>query len=120
MGIFIAAILFGMGFAFLALQNTSVVSLRAGTYVFTSPLFAVVLGSLLVGLFLAWILSALGWISNSMFHKRHTIEENSERTIDTLETRVRELEFENERLHREKTTTPKSVFEHIRTNFSPH
>lgn len=103
MGILIAAILFGIGFAFLATQNTTVVSLRAGTYAVSFPLFAVVLGAMLIGLFIAWFLNAIGWISNSItLHKKDSTIRETQRTIDHLETRVQELEFENNRLRDEK------------------
>lgn len=103
MGILIASILFGIGFAFLALQNTSLVTLHAGGYSFAFPLFAIVLGAMLIGLFIAWFLSAIGWISHTFtLHQKDSKINADEHTIDTLQTRIRELEFENNRLRGEK------------------
>lgn len=108
MGILIAAILFGVGFTFLAAQNTSITTLYVGAYKFSLPLFAIVLGSLLVGLFVAWFFSAIGWIFHSFSVGSRNVQiRNTEHHIDQLETRVKELEFENNRLREEKRTDEK-------------
>lgn len=102
MGILIAAILFGLGFTLLSLQNTAVVTLHAGGYMFFVPVFLLVLGSLLVGLFIAWFLSAIGWISSAFtMHAKDTQIRRTEGEVNSLQKRIHELEIENSRLRGE-------------------
>lgn len=103
MGIFIAAVLLGIGFTLFSIQNSAGVTLNAGGYLFPGvPIFLVVLGSLLLGLLIAWFLSAIGWISNSltMQQKNSKIKEATG-TVRSLEARIKDLEIENARLKAE-------------------
>ncbi len=103
MGLLIAAVLFGLGFTLLAIQNTLSVPLYAGGYVFYVPVFLIVLGTLLIGLFIAWLLSAIGWISNSItLRRKDSAIRETHNTIDHLQARVKDLEAENSRLKGEK------------------
>lgn len=106
MTLLITAVLFGLGFAYLATQNTLGVTLNAGGYMFPNiPVYIVVLGSLLVGLFLAWFFSSIGWVSSFMTirHKDSKIKQ-TENQIAKLENRVQELELENAELQNETPT----------------
>jgi len=106
MTLLITAVLFAFGFAYLATQNTLGVTLNAGGYIFPNiPVYIVVLGSLLVGLFLAWFLSSIGWVSSFMTirHKDSKIKQ-TENQITKLEKRVQELELENAELQNETPT----------------
>ena len=56
-------VIFGIGFAYFATQNTGLVNIQLGSFLWQLPLYLVALGSLLVGLFVSSILSALDSIS---------------------------------------------------------
>lgn len=123
MSLLIAAVLFGLGFAYLATQNTTGVTLQAGGYALIGiPLYLVVLGSLLVGLFMAFFMSSVGWISSAMTirGKENRIRQ-TEGEADTLRQQIHKLELENSRLkgehkiveredHDDEVVTPRRNF----------
>ena len=58
MATLIVTVLFGLIIAYFAIQNTAVISLHFLNYQISGvPTYIVVVGSLLVGLFLSWIIS---------------------------------------------------------------
>lgn len=105
MSILIAAILFGLGFAYFATQNTDGVTLKAGGYVLPAiPAYLVILSSLLIGLIIAWILSSISWVSSMMtIRGKDSKIRHTETTVNKLESKIRELELENSKLRGEKT-----------------
>lgn len=114
----IAAVVLGLLFALVATQNTQGVMLRIGDYGLTNvPVFLVVLGSLLFGLFLSWILSFFGWISTRFtLHGKDAHIKHSEKMIDSLKARVHDLEIENAKLRGQEAVDQPSenvVDEHV-------
>lgn len=96
----IAAVLFGLAFAFFATQNTTGVTLRFYDVVWTGvPLYLIALGSLLVGFIIAWIISLFDWAATTLtvYDKDHSIRKR-ERVINDLSHRINELEIENAKL----------------------
>lgn len=95
----ILIVLFGIGFALFATQNTSSVTVQLAGYILSLPLYIVAFGSLLVGLFISWILSIIDsiatWVKlsgreNQLYETRQAVE--------SLENRIHELELENTQL----------------------
>lgn len=85
---------------YLAQNNLTLVTLRLGTYAFSDiPLFYIIIGSLLIGLVLAY----LSYLVNSIFTaftlrgKDKKIKQTKNEVVD-LTKRVHQLELENERL----------------------
>ena len=82
---------------------------------------------MLIGIALSWLLSLFGWASSSMrlMGKDKAIRQYSDAT-NKLETKVTELEAENERLREDKQViqeerddaTHESITEKIRHTFS--
>ncbi|MDP3941181.1 MAG: lipopolysaccharide assembly protein LapA domain-containing protein [bacterium] len=110
----ITAVLFGLGFGYLATQNTIGVTLQAGKYLLPSiPLYLVVLASLLVGLFLAWFLSSIGSVAtflrfrekDAQLHQTEKALDEKDETILSLREKLKELAVENGTL---KKTTPEN------------
>src|SRR5438874_1912771 len=96
----IAAVVLGLLFALVSTQNTQGVMLRLGDYGLTNiPLYLVVFGSILVGLFLSWVLSLFGWVSTRFtLHGKDVHIKHSEKMIDSLKSRVHDVELENAKL----------------------
>jgi predicted RND superfamily exporter protein len=85
---------------YLAQNNLMQVTLHVGAYAFTGiPLFYVIVGSLLIGLGLAYVIQLVNSVFTtlSMFGKDHAIK-RSKGEIAELTKRIRQLELENERL----------------------
>lgn len=94
------AILLGLLMAFFATQNTQAVSLSIANATFRGvPLYVIVLGSLLLGIFLSWLLSLVDAFSSTVtiWGKDRKLSK-SNKAIDDLTKKVRELEIENSRL----------------------
>ncbi len=96
-------ILFGVGVAFFATQNTQPTSVILGQYgFFDIPLYAVVLGAMLIGIFVSWLISIVGFVSTSMRLRGNEGRIHSaEEQIHKLEERNHQLELENLRLRDE-------------------
>src|SRR5438093_9607814 len=100
----IIAVLLGLAFALFATQNTGGVMVRIGGYEFANiPLYLVAVGSLLLGLFVSWIINTLDWIGNAfaMRGKESQIKQ-VEHSMDDLREQVHGLEVENARLRGEQ------------------
>lgn len=107
----ILTIALGVGIAYFAIQNTSGVDIRYAGYSWSNiPLYMVALGSMLVGLLLAGILSMIDGVFTmfSMLRKDRKIHQ-SQQTVKHLEEKLNKLESENialrEKYHEEKTPT---------------
>jgi uncharacterized integral membrane protein len=94
------AVIFGAAVGYFATQNTIPVTLRVADYAIEEvPLYLVVIGSLLIGLFVGWILSVARSVSSSLaIRGKNTEVRRARETIADLEERVRDLEVENARL----------------------
>ncbi len=101
----IVIVLFGLGFAFLATQNTANATFNVLGYTWTLPMYLIAFGALLIGFFISWIvssISALGTWFN--LHGKDSKIRESQHTVEQLEGKIRELELENAKLEgRDKT-----------------
>jgi uncharacterized integral membrane protein len=106
MATLIVTILFGLIIGYFATQNTDLISLKFLQYTVPNiPTYIVVVGSLLVGLFLSWIISLVNDISNgfAMRGKENKIKDYKKESAD-LTKKVHQLELENTRLKAETNT----------------
>lgn len=99
----IVLVVFGIGVAFFATQNTQTVSVTLANYPISGiPLYLIVLGSLLLGFVVSWILSFFGVISSALkLHGKESTIKDANKQISELTKRVHQLELENERLKAE-------------------
>jgi hypothetical protein len=105
--VLLLVIAFGIVFAFFSSQNTQVVTLRLNEYVISNiPVYLIATGSLLLGIFVAWIISLADSFSNllAMFSKDFKIK-RSEKNIEQMSQRIRQLEEENARIRHERPRT---------------
>ncbi len=103
--IFILLLVFGGVMAYLSQNNLMLVTLRLGTYTFSDiPLFYIIIGSLLTGLCLAYLIYLINSIFTafSMRRKDNKIEEGKSEIVD-LTKQIHQLELENERLKNNST-----------------
>lgn len=85
--------------AFFATQNTSHVSVSFLGYLITVPLYAVVIGSLLVGFLVSWIFSLVDSVSSFLkIHGKENKIRKDQKEIEDLKKHIRDLELENENL----------------------
>jgi uncharacterized integral membrane protein len=96
----IVMIIFGMLLTFFALENTNGVTMTVMNYTLQNvPLYAVVVGSVLFGLFVGWIMSLMDWVSTSLTLKgKESSIKSAQTAIDRLENKIHDLEIENARL----------------------
>ena len=96
----IVTFLFALAVAYFAIQNTYNVPVTVANNVFESiPLYFVIIASVLTGIILASLISSMDMFSAYMKlrGKDHEILED-EKTINSLQEKVHELEVENTRL----------------------
>lgn len=86
----------GLGFAYFATQNTANVIVQLADYSFNIPLYLVAIVSLLLGLFVALIISLFENISSgiTIWGKENKLKQ-ADRKIADLAKRIRQLEIEN-------------------------
>ncbi len=99
----IVLVVFGIGVAFFATQNTQTISITLGNYPLTGvPLYLIVLVSLLLGFVVSWIISLVDVISSALkIHGKESAIKDANKQISELTKRVHQLELENERLKAE-------------------
>lgn len=117
MSTLIVIVLFGLGFAFLATQNTAVAAFNLLGYTWTLPMYMIVSGALLVGFFVSWIvssISALGTWSN--LHGKDSEIHASQKTVEQLQGRIRELELENAKLQGHDKVSQHNFLDRFRRN----
>ena len=90
----------GSGLAYISKFNLTSVSVNLGLYTISNvPLFYVIIGSLLVGLIISYLMQLLRNISNSFALRSNKKEiKTSQEEILELTKRVHQLELENEKL----------------------
>lgn len=100
----ILLILFSLGMAFLATQNTGTVDIRMGSYLLPRiPVYMIVFGSMLLGIFVSWLLSLLGTISSSLtIHGKDAALKKANDAIERLKEDKHALELEIARLNGEQ------------------
>lgn len=95
----ILIVIFGIGFALFATQNTASVTVQLASYVFNLSLYIVVFGALLVGLLISWVISTVDSVANWItLSGRESQLHQTQRTVENLENRIHELELENTQL----------------------
>jgi len=98
--ILILFLIIGSGLVYISKFNFTPVTLNLGMYVFSNiPLFYVIIGSVLVGLVLSYLVYLIGSISTSFTLRGKNKEiKNGENEVLELTRRVHQLELENEKL----------------------
>ena len=124
----ILLIIFGLGMAIFATQNTGVVHIMLGSYLISGvPLYMLLIGALLLGILISWFLSAVNSFSlfRNLSEKDREIRQEQQ-TIHDLQKKNKELSLEIEQLKREshaqkefvKEEHRPSVIERIRHNLA--
>lgn len=93
----------GSVFAYLSKDNLAPVTLNVAQFTFANiPLFYVIVGSLLVGLVLSYLVQLFGSVATAFVLRgnRQTIKSGRDEVLE-LTKRVHQLELENERLKHE-------------------
>ena len=95
----IVFLIIGSAFVYISKFNFAPVTLNFGMYVFSGiPLFYVIIGSVLTGLVLSYIISLVHGISNSLTlqGKNKEIKKDKSEILE-LTKRIHQLELENEK-----------------------
>ena len=103
------SVVFGLAIGYLATQNTAPVTVQFGELVLENvPLYMVTVGSLMLGLLIAWIFYIARTVSTTLTiaGKDHEMK-RSRRTVTDLEQKIHTLEAENMRLRSEVPLAPK-------------
>jgi uncharacterized integral membrane protein len=98
--VLLAGVIFGLAIGYFATQNTTPVTIHVAHYAFKEvPLYLVIVGSLFVGLFIAWILYFGRSVSSrlAIYGRDHALKK-ARQTTEDLEVRVRALQAENAQL----------------------
>lgn len=100
MATLIITVLLGLIIAFFAIQNTAVISLNFFNYKLPGiPTYIVVVGALLVGLFLSWIISFVnGIITGFTIRDKDSQIKNYKNENAQYLKQIHQLELENARL----------------------
>jgi uncharacterized integral membrane protein len=106
MSTLIILIVFGLGMAYFATQNTSLIHLSvANFYSGGIPLYVVVIGSMLLGIFISWLISLVNSLTASFkMRKINTEIRDANRTIEDLTKKNAYLLKENPTLREEQET----------------
>lgn len=99
--VLIASIVFGVVIASFAIQNTAGVTINFGQYTFSKvPLYMVAIGSLLLGLVIAYLISLIDEFSHVLkIHGKENALKEAKKSVAELTKRVHQLELENVRLN---------------------
>jgi uncharacterized integral membrane protein len=94
------ALLLSIGFTLIAVQNTDLVRLQLGGFIFeNTPLYLILLGSLAFGIFTAFLFSMVNALSSALALRRKDTRINQIKKHETdLAQKVRMLELENAKL----------------------
>ena len=105
--VLLITVAFGIAVGYFATQNTDPVTVRLAEYAFEEvPLYLVVLGTLLVGLLIAWVLYFAKSVSAGLtIYGKEKAVKKAKHTVADLEQRVHDLETENARLRVQHSTT---------------
>lgn len=101
--VILLSVVFGLAIGYFSTQNTAPVTVQFGDFVLRDvPLYFVTIGSLLLGLLIAWIFYFARTVSTSVtiFEKDYAMKK-SRRTVAEMDQRLHELEIENSRLKAE-------------------
>lgn len=100
-------IVFGLGVAYFATQNTNAVSLNVANYFIEKvPLYVIVIVSILFGIFVSWLVSIANSIASVLrIHGKETELREAHHTIDSLKQDNNKLLIENAHLKGEREET---------------
>lgn len=103
MFVLVLLLVFGSVFAYLAVHNTEAVTLVFGQYTLPNiPLFYVMIGSMLIGVFLAYVVYLIHTISAAMaIHGRDKKIKDAETQVAELTKEIHKLELENAKLRKD-------------------
>lgn len=124
----ILLIIFGLGAAYFATQNTGSVHILLGSFLISGiPLYVVVIGAMLLGVFASWLLSIVDKLSASFtIHGKDSQLKRAETEIEKLQEKNTKLELELAKLSKapeitqekdginELPTNPPSLFKKVR------
>ena len=105
----ILLLVIGSALVYVSKFNFTPVTLNLGMYVFSDvPLFYVIIGSLLIGLVLSYLISLVRALSNSftLYGKNKEIKNDKDEIME-LTKRVHQLELEKEKLSHHSGNEPK-------------
>lgn len=107
MFVLIFAIIFGLGLAFFATQNTNGVTITLANYPLTdTPLWTIVVVSILIGLICASFFNVVNIITSAFkLHSKDTTIKGAGRTIADLKSEVQSLKVENASLRSQKDSS---------------
>lgn len=97
----IITIIIGLGIAFFSSKNTLGITVTIGDYkYFNIPLYAITVGTYLLGILLAWIIEVPQTIATAfqIMGLGRTIKSGNN-TIAQLQNKIKNLEIENTKLH---------------------
>ncbi len=96
----IVLFIFGIGVAYFGTQNTQTISVTLANYNLNGiPVYVIVLGSLLLGFIISWIISLVDVISSAFkIRGKESSIKDANKQIANLTKTVHQLELENERL----------------------
>jgi len=107
--VLIVLLIAGSFFVYISKFNFMPVSVNLGLYVFSDiPLFYVMIGSLVTGLVLSYVVYMVHSVSTSLKlrGKDHQIKKNQAEVLESTK-RVHQLELENEKLKQRSNAKPK-------------
>ena len=107
--------LFGLGMAYFATQNTGLIHLTvANFYSDGIPLYIVIIGSMLLGIFISWLISLVNSFTASFkMRKIHAQIRDANRTIDELTKKNTELLQKNAQLQEQDEQVTEDLKEPI-------
>lgn len=96
--------IFGFLFALFATQNTALTSIAAGPWQLNNiPVYWIVLGSLLGGLFISWVINFFEGVAASWaLRKKERQLIKTQNSVDELNQRLHNLEIENAQLKKDE------------------
>jgi uncharacterized integral membrane protein len=105
--VLLITVAFGIAIGYFATQNTDPITVRLAEYAFEEvPLYLVVMGTLLAGILIAWVLYFAKSVSASLtIYGKEKAVKKANHTVADLEQRVYELETEIARLRVQRSKT---------------
>lgn len=125
----ISVLIFGIAFAFFATQNVVPASISMGSLALSGiPMYLIILGSMLVGILAAAVISGMNSLSSfiSLKRRERSLYER-EKDIEELNEKVNLLEIENSKLkgqtdvskhHFDIEPEKRNLFDRLRHNLS--
>jgi uncharacterized protein HemY len=93
-------VIFGLGMSYFATQNTGLVHVVFGSYLVQGiPLYIIVIGALILGIFISWLINIVESLSSTItIHGKVSQIKKANEVINKLQLQVHEVELENARL----------------------